>query len=278
MNRDIRGLLSILVIGVMASLLCGCYWEERIVYDGWAEFEKSMQGNTRTQVADSGGLRQTEYARSSSYGIMMKAFGGPTRAEEASRVIEQLRQKVDIHDLWIKEYGGALQLFYGSYKADGMVEGNVNLERIQNISLDGGKPFEKAHPFQMSGANQVAQDVYDAATYRGYYTVQIAFYTPDFGKDHREAAEKAVQILRKEGELAFYYHGPISSHVCVGLFTKEDRPMVAQENFMVESDGKRIVDMKRKYPYQLCNGVTMIKKDKMGHKIGEIGSKLIKLP
>ncbi|MFA6133344.1 MAG: hypothetical protein WC869_04925 [Phycisphaerae bacterium] len=54
-----------------------------------------------------------------------------------------------------------------------------------------------------------------------FYDVPEASYV-----GRKKLAVDCVSLLRKDGEEAYYYHGPVKSIVCVGCFTEEDYPAV----------------------------------------------------
>ena len=55
--------------------------------------------------------------------------------------------------------------------------------------------------------------------------------------------------LRREGELAFYCHGPNRSMVTIGIFGIED--FDPQKPAMTSP---RLVELRKRYPYNLQNG------------------------
>ena len=67
-------------------------------------------------------------------------------------------------------------------------------------------------------------------TKKPLYTLQIAVYgrpdntdaTKEDLAQFRKSAEEAVVQLRREGEQAYYYHGPNRSMVTVGIFSEDD--------------------------------------------------------
>ena len=89
------------------------------------------------------------------------------------------------------------------------------------------------------------------------YTLQVGFYgreelnrlSPEDKKAIQVAAEQAAADLRRDGELAFYYHGAHRSVVTVGVFGADDfDPM----NPAAES--RRLSETRRRHPLNLYNG------------------------
>ena len=84
------------------------------------------------------------------------------------------------------------------------------------------------------------------------YTRRDKAATPKEMAEFRKHAELAVTTLRREGEQAFYYHGPTGSMVTVGLFGQDDfDPQAAG----VESP--MLKQVRKRYPYNLLNGQGM---------------------
>src|SRR5690606_5020743 len=90
------------------------------------------------------------------------------------------------------------------------------------------------------------------------YTLQVGFYgvpgkllSELLSKDQQEirrAGEQAAVTLRREGELAFYYHGQTGATVTVGVFSAEDIDLLKQyESLEVKA-------LRERFPYNLVNG------------------------
>jgi hypothetical protein len=86
------------------------------------------------------------------------------------------------------------------------------------------------------------------------YTLQVASYgSPDIRTDPtpaqlaeaRQKAEQAVAALRRDGEEAYFYHGPKLSMVTVGLF--DDDVLKAESTI-------DFAQLKRRFPNHLYNG------------------------
>ncbi len=88
---------------------------------------------------------------------------------------------------------------------------------------------------------------------RAVYTLQIGVYgradmkapTEKDVLEARKKAEEAAAELRRQGELAFYYHGPSMSMVTVGVFGESD----IQNSFSLE-----LRDLMERFPHNLVNG------------------------
>jgi hypothetical protein len=80
---------------------------------------------------------------------------------------------------------------------------------------------------------------------------------PEELAEFRKRAEEAVVSLRREGEEAFYYHGPRGSMVTVGVFGPKDLDVTkpGRESFALR-------EARRKFPFNLVNGAQLLVKTK----------------
>ena len=104
----------------------------------------------------------------------------------------------------------------GQYQLDAMCARTTRF--IRSLSLGGASPFLMARPMPVTVTRQDPPE-WDLRTAPGVYSLQICYCIskPDF-PDRRDGAVEIVRQLRKEGEQAYYYHGPSKSLVCVGSF------------------------------------------------------------
>jgi hypothetical protein len=140
----------------------------------------------------------------------------------------------------------------------------------------------------MSGAITSAHDLRTVrttyATDGPLYTLAIGFYTrADLGKptpeelrEYRTLAEEATAKLRREGDQAYFYHGPNGSQVTIGVFTPEDYDPVAKQG--VES--LALTDARQKYPNYLLNGMGQVRTvvNSVGWRKELVPSTLVEVP
>jgi hypothetical protein len=67
--------------------------------------------------------------------------------------------------------------------------------------------------------------------------------------EFRRHAEQAVVQLRREGEQAFYYHGPTNSSVTIGLFGDDDFDV------QTRMESPRLRSLRQRHPHNLLNGM-----------------------
>ncbi len=96
----------------------------------------------------------------------------------------------------------------------------------------------------------------------GQYSLQIAvFYNSEQMRQRKSAAEQYCQLLREQGEEAYYYHGEQNSIVCVGAFpasaiesVKRTNPLTGSVEFSAKIVDERMLALQRKYPHNTHNG------------------------
>ena len=198
----------------------------------------------------------------SSWSIVIVSAMGDGIEADAQRALEQVKAH-GLPQAYMERRGKSIVIAYGRYPAPDSPEAQADLKRIQGIEVEKAHPFEAAvltpPPFSVPGSIPE----YDLSTLRqrrgkgALYTLQVAAYARMDGNrpsqqdlaDFRAAAEKAAVELRREGEEAFYHHGPWVSVVTVGVFGDKDL------NAAVPGRESMAVMMARKrHPLNLVNG------------------------
>jgi hypothetical protein len=148
------------------------------------------------------------------------------------------------------------------------------------------------------GATAATLMQFDLSTVRGRvgddvkYTLQVARYghadrsqpTPEELAGFREAAEQAVLELRREGDEAYFYHGPFGSSVTVGLFTEADYVTQIRDerggitNLPKPYESATLSALRAKYPHNLVNGKTLQVRRKGSEEMVTQGSFLVGVP
>lgn len=145
---------------------------------------------------------------------------------------------VGLRDAYLEQRGRASVVAYGHYASPEAPEARADLARIRATKVDGTMPFADAFlaappEHAVFGANSEL-DLRNARKLHGgkraAYSLQVAVYsrtdrkapTDEELREFRSSAEQAAATLRREGELAFYYHGTNSSSVTIGIFSPQD--------------------------------------------------------
>lgn len=181
--------------------------------------------------------------------------------------LERVATAVDMPGIRLMEQsaGRPPLIVLGRYTDPDGPEAQRDLRKVRALSVDGRKPFTgavlvadvEAVPADTRLARhdlRQAKKLDDDAV----YTLQIGVYAREDNTrpsaadlaSFREAAEDAVTRLRREGEEAFFYHGPNGSMVTVGLFNDDDM----DTSIVPPIESQRLEDARRRHPNNLLNG------------------------
>ncbi len=200
---------------------------------------------------------------SNKWSIVLVAF----RGEQAEAAAVQGLQRVEaagVRGAYLERRGQSIALAVGRFDAADDPAALQTLAQLQAMEIEGGRPFAGAvlappSPDLLKGS----VPEYDLRTVKqrfgddALYTLQVAVYgradrempEPAELAEYRQAAERAVYELRREGEQAFYYHAPVRSMVTIGVLGPEDHdPMVPG----IES--QRLRELRLRHPHNLLNG------------------------
>lgn len=204
-------------------------------------------------------------ASASSWTIAIGVYRGDNNYEEAGQALVRVRSEGGLPEAYLQRRGPATLIAFGRYSGPTDANAQADLSRIQSINAGGQRLYTGAYlcpPYQGKAVSQLSE--YDLRRARqmygdaAMYTLQVGWYgredlpraTEADLKEARQAAEEAAERLRREGELAFFYHGPNRSMVTVGVFDSTDFDPVQHPG--VES--ARLRDARRRHPLNLYNG------------------------
>lgn len=204
--------------------------------------------------------------------VVLGVFRGGER-DSASRVfLDRVRTEGGFPDAVALSRNDAIIVSVGDFQNADQPEAQAALRRAQEMTLTSPtagsvRPYSQAFLSPPSASEFTgnlpqyhlarAKELYGKDA---LYTLQVGVYARlDLAnpkeadlKELRTSAEKAVYILRQEGELAFYYHSPTMSMVTIGVFGPEDfDPQVP--NFMSQP----LRDLKLRFPHNLYNGAPL---------------------
>lgn len=205
------------------------------------------------------------------WSVVIEAFRGDDQDQAARDGLAKVRSEAGLTDAYLEKRGTATVIAYGRFAEGTSKQAKEGLNKVRNtevlISNIKTKPFDRAFlapPADIPGT-MPEWDLRNAKKANGdwvIYTLQMAVYkridqagTKEEMAEFRATAEKAVATLRREGEQAYYYHGPTGSMVTIGLFGKDDFDPQAPG---VES--AELTALRKRYPYNLLNGAAMIEK------------------
>ncbi|MBZ0172132.1 MAG: hypothetical protein K8E66_07120, partial [Phycisphaerales bacterium] len=157
-------------------------------------------------------------------------------------------------------------IVYGRYEDPGSEQAQADLARIRAMDVGGRAPFSRAILVpagapRASDTGPTRHDLRGAKRLLGsdaVYTLQIGVYAREdkqrpSASDRaafKKAAEQAVERLRREGEQAFFYHGPNGSMVTVGVFNDSD----LDTSVTPPLESPRLKALRGRHPNNLLNG------------------------
>ncbi|MEY3231917.1 MAG: hypothetical protein RL689_2006 [Planctomycetota bacterium] len=203
--------------------------------------------------------------------IVIAGFDKVTEVPLANAALARVRAQPGLEAAFLEERGKAVVVAYGKYPSLDAPAARADLERIRGLAVEGGTPFAGA---------MLAPPVFDAlpgtipeydlrnakaqaGAERAAYTLQVGVYcrlddqepSPKELAEFRKAAEKAAVEMRRQGETAFYFHGPRRSMVTVGLFGVDDYDL---RQSRLRSPA--IAKLMERFPHNLVNGAGVKRK------------------
>lgn len=208
---------------------------------------------------------KTSSAGPAVWSILIAGFRGVDQDEAAAKGLDKVKTQSGLTEAYLEKRGAATVIAYGSFVDGESKEARAALAKVRNTEVMVAgiktKPFADAFlapPAEIPGS-MPEYDLRQAKKRNGdwvLYTLQIGVYTrrdkAPTEKDlaeFRKTAELAVTKLRREGEQAFYYHGPTGSTVSIGLFGEED--------FKPDQPGVEsplLSALRKRHPHNLFNG------------------------
>lgn len=135
---------------------------------------------------------------------------------------------------WYVVHGEAEStLFYGFYRtisetddAKEATRAHTDRQRIKSMmDPEGRRPFQMAIFVRQDLPDPTAPPEWDLTNAKGFYSLEIAVYKDS--PDRKKVALETVRAAREMGVEAYYYHGPSTSSVCIGVWPRE---AVREEN------------------------------------------------
>ncbi len=252
----------------------------------WPERSKprpSAVPRTMSPETAPGPKREAEDAvpalKASGWSIVLESHSGAGAMARAQSRLSAVSSDSGRSDAFVRATSRGAAIVAGAYGGPEAAEARADLALVRGRLVDGNLAFSQAFfappreavdPGQVPEVNLLsARQVFG----RGKeYTLQIGFYQSKKSDDAKRAAEQAALQLRREGELAFYYHGPTMSVVTVGVFGDGDfdqglRPKNAA-----------ILALQERYPLNLHNGEFPVIEKRSGLPDVRQPSQLVKIP
>lgn len=210
------------------------------------------------------------------WSVLLGAYRGPEAEVQAQQTLARV-QLAGIPGAYAEKREETWVVAFGGYKDPGSAEAQQELNAIRELKVGDEQPFAGATLTPPVTTRIGTMPEFDLGLVRkrpggqrAKYTLQVAQYCrPDNGQptqeemaEFRKAAEEACVRLRREGEDAYFHHGPRMSSVTVGLFTEDDFQTTSSRS---REPGAIIISRKpiesaalkearERYPYNLING------------------------
>ena len=192
------------------------------------------------------------------WSIACRQFGGPNHVELAKISKQQVAAGTGLSGFYVVHEEGISTLYYGFYQymsprqapqdqPAAMAEGaraQADLKKLQSFESNHQKLFPMAFFSPLEPVDPPAPAEWDLRNVdrgksdtdpsKAFWSLEVGVYKDD--ADRKKVAVEAVKQLRAEGvKDAYYYHGKLSSSVCIGTWPRE----AVKEQ---ESGGKGFVD------------------------------------
>lgn len=231
--------------------------EPSLVREGQALF-----GKPAPAVGPDGSV-QPGVAAGGAWVIVLAAFRDENRGAQAAMALNDAKAIYGLPQAYAEVRGLNTVVAYGAFADPSSPEAHAELERVRGIQSPEGRPFAGAFlapPFTVQVGSRPEYNLTAAKAAHGdeaLYSLQVAAYGRDDLarpteadlKEVRKAAEEAAAVLRREGEMAFYYHGPHRSMVTIGVFDEADfDPQTPSYQ------SRRLMETRKRFPDNLYNG------------------------
>lgn len=237
-----------------AVLVAGCEMERRVVkQSGWTKmFMESEWYDGPAQGSDNA---QATNRKNRGYAIELGKYSGAQAFHGVHGMMQTARQDAGLANLWYAtNANGDVTVYMGRFKDDDSEQAKAALRQARQAKVNGSAIFEQSKIVKLTTAR--SGEVLDprdlrTLTGKGLFTLQIGYYDAKYGPDFRRAAETAVDILRDQGEKAFYYHGPHRSMVLINAWNRDQAFTL---NGQVDRYSNTVKLAQEKYPYNVPNG------------------------
>lgn len=257
--RNVFRAHGLCVLGLIGIFLGACAGDQAASkkHDDYLQKEGNavFGGTESSRAAGSSGVQS-----SGGWGILLESMTGPDadlQARQRAAMVSQALQRADVR---IRTMPKGAAVILGSYPGPDDPRAKTDLEYARAIRIQGQMPYRAAYlvppPQAPSDPGSMPQFSLENARREGgpgrLYTLQIAAYESNKPAEARKAAEQAVTQLRRDGELAFYHHGPNRSMVTIGIFG----PQAADP--VMGALSAEVSTLQRRFPNHLFNGRTVL--------------------
>jgi hypothetical protein len=170
--------------------------------------------------------RNLDRAKAAKYTIALLAWDGPGHVKRAKEARDRLIRASGLKELYLIHGEDLSTLYYGYYPSISDEENpgeaaraKADMARLVGFRMEGGQPFGGAVFVAIPTPDPEAPPEWDLRNAKGVYSLEIGAFKDR--PDRKEAAVEAVKEARGMGIEAYFYHGPTTSSVLVGVFGAE---------------------------------------------------------
>lgn len=196
-----------------------------------------------------------EVSGAGGWSIVLESFQGQTSVQAANGRLAAAARDSGRNDVSVRVTPRGAAIVAGWWASPSDPGAQAALRAVRTANARGEAPYSQAFlapPPQGADPGQLPELNLDGARAvfgaRAVYTLQIAVYEAANRDVAKRAAEQAALRLRRDGDLAFYYHGPARSMVTIGVFGDRDLEGPSR----VPSPA--LAAAQQQYPLNLLNG------------------------
>ncbi len=220
---------------------------------------------TAAMAADEAARNAT--AKSQGWTVVLSAFRGADAQANANRLLEQVRETPELASAFTEKRGESVIVGIGRFAQPADPQARKTLDMVHGLTgtlpgtANAVRPFGSAFlaPPDAQGLIGARPEYNLTQAQREFgkdalFTLQVGVYgnvdptkraTPADVAEFRKLAEDAAAKLRKEGELAFYYHSDDKSMVTIGVFGNDA---------VGRSEPVTLRQLRERFPHNLYNG------------------------
>lgn len=240
-----------------------------------APSDNSLLTSEFSEVFSGGAQEGATQGSTAGWTIVLATFTGPEAADQAQAAANRIRTGTWMSDLRVRTLETGAVLSFGEYAAPDASDARRDLQRIRQTTLNEQEAFRGAFlappDRQTEGSHPelALSNVREAYGADALYTLQVGVYESPNRQEAMRAAEQAALQLRREGELAFYHHGPTRSMVTIGVFRADEYDLASGQM------SQEIIELKARRPYNLFNGRGITERGNRGERLQPSGLVLI---
>lgn len=223
---------------------------------GSAKHARAEEGRAVFAPGDgsqSRGGRRADASAGDDWTILLATYSGDDALKRAQSMVPAVQQ-AGLAGAYAEARKRGAVIAYGAYRDQDDPRLRADLDRVHATQIDGRTLFANAFLAPRTAARPGSIPALDLSRVKeslgkdALYTLQVAVYESADREEARRKAEEAAVELRREGEMAFYYHAPSMSIVTIGVWGRDD------VDLSTGTMSPEIQAAQKRYPDNLYNG------------------------